>query len=63
MATPVNFIAARLIQIRRQGGRGRRLRLQFEALSQFSPEEKQIAKTLLESLILRHTANRFSQAS
>jgi transcriptional regulator with XRE-family HTH domain len=38
------------------------LRLQFEALSQFSPEEKQIAKTLLESLILRHDAGRFSAA-
>ncbi len=117
MATPLSFIAARLIQIRRERGltqhqmaelvglhvnqirryeaasaqpsldalkkiavalnvsldflvfdeheRGPddELRLQFEALSQFSPEEKRVAKTLLESLILRHSANRFSQAS
>ncbi len=37
------------------------LRLQFEALSQFTPEEKAVARTVLESLILRHNANRFSR--
>ena len=36
------------------------LRLQFEALSQFSPEEKKIAKAVIESLILKHDASRFS---
>ena len=39
------------------------LKLQFEAISQFSAEEKAVARTVLDSLILRHTANRFSQAS
>lgn len=34
--------------------------LQFEAISQFTEEEKKIAKALLESLILKHDANRFS---
>lgn len=34
------------------------LRLQFEALSQFDEEDKKIAKTLLESLILKHNAKR-----
>lgn len=38
------------------------LRLQFEALKGFSPEEKQVAKSVLESLILKHDANRFSTA-
>jgi transcriptional regulator with XRE-family HTH domain len=38
------------------------LKLQFEAISQFTPEEKQVTKALLESLILRHDANRFSRA-
>ena len=38
-------------------------KLQFEAISQFSAEEKAVARTVLDSLILRHTANRFSQAS
>lgn len=38
------------------------LRLQFEALSQFSPEEKAVVRVLLESLILKHDANRFNRA-
>jgi transcriptional regulator with XRE-family HTH domain len=37
------------------------LRLQFEAVSQFTPEEKAVAQTVLESLILRHDASRFSR--
>ena len=39
------------------------LRLQFEALSNFTPEEKAIARVLLESLILKHDANRFARNS
>ena len=39
------------------------LKMQFEALEQFNDDEKRIAKELLDSLILKHTANRFSQAS
>lgn len=35
-------------------------RMQFEALNQFSPNEKVVAKELLDSLILKHTANRLS---
>ena len=38
------------------------LRLQFEALAQFDPEEKKIAKAVLDSLILRHQARRWSSA-
>ncbi len=39
------------------------LRLQFEALSQFTPEEKQIVRVLLESLILKHDASRFTRGN
>lgn len=39
------------------------LRLQFEALQQFTPEEKQAAKMILEALILKHDANRFTRVS
>ncbi len=39
------------------------LRLQFEAISQFTPEEKEVARTVLESLILRHAVNRFSRSA
>jgi len=37
--------------------------ISFEALSQFSEEEKQIARALLDSLILKHTANRLAAGS
>ena len=39
------------------------LRLQFEAISQFTPEEKKIVKVVMEGLILKHDSNRFSAAS
>jgi transcriptional regulator with XRE-family HTH domain len=39
------------------------LRLQFEALQGFTPEEKLVAKNVLEGLILKHDANRFNRAS
>ncbi len=35
-------------------------RLRFEALQDFTPEEKRVAGELLDSLILKHTANRLS---
>lgn len=37
------------------------LRLQFEALRNFTPEEKQVARMVLESLILKHDASRFNR--
>ncbi len=36
------------------------LRLQFEAMSRFSKEEKKVAKAVLEGLILKHEAARWS---
>lgn len=38
------------------------LRLQFEAIAKFRPEEKKIVKALLEGLILRHEAKRWAEA-
>lgn len=38
------------------------LALQFEAVSQFSEEEKQTVRDLLEGLILKHTARRWDTA-
>ena len=37
------------------------LRLQFEAISSFSAEEKKIAKAVLEGLILKHEAKRWTR--
>ena len=36
------------------------LRLQFEALAQFDPEARQVAKTVLDGLILQHQARRLA---
>ncbi|HMV55504.1 MAG TPA: helix-turn-helix transcriptional regulator [Rhodocyclaceae bacterium] len=38
------------------------LMLQFEAVSQFSEEEKQTVRDLLEGLILKHTARRWDSS-
>ena len=38
------------------------MRLQFEALSQFTAEEKKVAKAVIESLILKHDAQRFTRS-
>jgi len=39
------------------------LRLQFEALQQFTPKEKEVAKAVLESLILKHDSSRFVRSA
>lgn len=39
------------------------LRLQFEAMGQLSPQEKNVARAVLEGLLLKHAAHRFSAAS
>ncbi len=39
------------------------LKLQFERISQFDPEEKKIVKALLEGLILKHEAKQLAQLS
>ena len=39
------------------------LRLQFEAAQRLDPEEKQVAKALLESLMIRHEAHRWGKAN
>lgn len=38
------------------------LRLQFEMMSQFSPEEKKVAKAVLEGLILKHVAKKWGSS-
>jgi hypothetical protein len=35
------------------------LRLQFEAMGQLSPEEKRVARDVLEGLILKHAARQW----
>lgn len=39
------------------------LRLQFEAMSQLSPEEKDVARSVIEGLLLKHAARRWLKPS
>lgn len=43
-----------------EGGPDDELRLQFEAISRFSPHEKKTAKEVLDGLILKHEAKRWA---
>jgi hypothetical protein len=38
------------------------LRLQFEAVSRFDPEEKSVVRSLLDGMILKHEARRWSSS-
>jgi transcriptional regulator with XRE-family HTH domain len=38
------------------------LKLQFEAVSRFDPEEKQVIRSLLEGMILKHEARRWASS-
>jgi len=63
LATALNLSIDELVFEEGERGPDDELRLQFEAIQHFTPEEKQIAKTVLEGLILKHDANRFNRAS
>lgn len=38
------------------------LRLQFEAIARLDPEERQVVKAVLESMIIRHDAGRWNRS-
>jgi hypothetical protein len=44
------------------GGPDDQLRLQFEAISRFDPDEKKTAKEVLDGLILKHEARKWASA-
>ncbi len=60
IALALNISADLLLFDDGERGPGEELLMQFEALSQFDEQEKRIAKELLDSLILKHTANRLA---
>ncbi len=57
IARALNISADRLLFDENERGPDDGLKLQFEAVSQFSREEKKIAKVVLDGLILQHHAN------
>jgi len=63
IALALNISADMLLFDEDERGASQDFKMQFEALNQFSDDEKRIAKALLDSLILKHTANRLSAAS
>lgn len=62
LALALGVTTDELIFDKDERGPDEELRLQFEAITRFTPEEKKVAKAVLESLILKHDANRFSAA-
>ena len=57
----LNVSADEMLFNKNERGPDEDLQLQFEAISQFNPEEKTIIKEVLEGLILKHEANRWSK--
>lgn len=60
MATALNVSADLLLFGKDQRGPDDDLRLQFEAVSRFDADEKQVVRSLLEGMILKHEARRWS---
>jgi transcriptional regulator with XRE-family HTH domain len=59
IAIALNVSADVLVFDKDERGPGDDLRLQFEAIEQMSPEERKVIKTVIESMIIRHDAQRW----
>jgi transcriptional regulator with XRE-family HTH domain len=62
MALALNVSSDRLLFGEEERGPDDDLRLQFEAINSFDPEEKQVVRSLLEGMILKHEARRWSSS-
>lgn len=63
LATALNVSADLLLFGKDQRGPDDDLRLQFEAISGFDADEKQVVRSLLEGMILKHEARRWSSVN
>lgn len=63
LAIALSISADTLIFDKNERGADDDLRLQFEAISKFGTEEKMVVRTVLDSLILKHEAKRWSTGS
>lgn len=63
LAVALSVSADELIFDENERGPQDDLRLQFEAVSKFTAEEKKVIKSVLEGLILKHEAKRWFTAS
>jgi len=62
LAIALSVSADMLIFDKEERGPDDELKLQFEAISHFPAEEKQVAKAVLDGLILKHEAKRWTAA-
>lgn len=62
LAVALSVSADTLLFGKDERGPDAELRFQFEAVSQFDPEDKKAARAVLDGLILRHQAKRMSEA-
>lgn len=60
LAVSLGVTSDRLLFGKDERGPDDELRLQFEAVSRFSAEEKKVLRSLLDSMILTHEAHRWS---
>ncbi len=63
LAIALAVSADELVFDKNERGPDEDLRLQFEAISKFNKDEKRVVKALLEGLILKHEAQRWSESS
>lgn len=63
LAVALSVSADLLVFDKDERGPDAELRLEFEALSQFDPEEKAIARKVLQGLIIQHQAKRWTSAA
>lgn len=63
LAVTLSVSADLLVFDKDERGPDEDLKLEFEALSQFDPEEKAIAKKILQGLIIQHQAKRWTSAA
>ena len=59
LAIALSVSADVLIFEKDERGPDEELRLQFEAISRFDPEDKKVVRTVLDGLILKHQAKRW----
>lgn len=62
LAVVLGVSSDELIFDKGERGPDEELRLQFEALVRFDPEDKKVARAVLDSLILKHEAKRWSSS-
>jgi hypothetical protein len=61
LAITLEVTADELIFDSNERGPDENLKLQFEAISKFEDDEKEVIKAMLEALILRHDARRWQK--